>query len=77
MHEGSLLDAAEIGNRREGVLDESVYPIKMLMKAVKGCSVSAYITHWPSRFSFANHTSYDRSFQTIYNINNILRYIKF
>lgn len=38
MHEGR---AVEIGNRREGVLDEIVYPIKMLMKAVEDYFISA------------------------------------
>lgn len=45
VHGGSLSDpeAAGIGNRREGVLDENVYPIKMLMRAAKDCSVSVCV----------------------------------
>lgn len=43
MHKGKLLypEAVEIGNHREGVLDEIVYPIKMLIKVVEDCFISA------------------------------------
>lgn len=41
----SYPEVVEIGNHREGVLDEIVYPIKMLMKAVEDCSISAWVTH--------------------------------
>lgn len=46
--------AYRIGNQREGVLDEIVYPIKMLMNIVpKDYSISACVARQPPRIFFS------------------------
>lgn len=80
LHEGSLSlslsypEAVEIWNHREGVLDEIVYPIMMLMRAVDDYAISA-ISHSPTAFSLVRGQCTRRDVRRWYELFLSARYI--